>query len=296
MNLRGLERLRPLLELSLGLSAWLAAAALLAPPSLTAPAGPALTQPTPAPQAPPPQAPPLTASYTLRARLDENQHRVLGGGTIRFVNSSRAPLERLFFHLYLNAFKNDRTLFLRSPFSAGRSGHGARDYGYIDVKRLTAAEYPGIDLWKGRAAHSPGDPEDETDIEVPLPAPLAPGAALSLDVEFDAKLPPIIERTGYAGSFHCVGQWFPKLARLEPNGEFAHFAFHGQAEFYADFGRYDVTLDVPANYLVGASGQRVAEQRRGDRRELRFVAEPVHDFAWAAWDGFQRAKESDRRS
>jgi hypothetical protein len=285
VNSRGLERLRPLLELSLGLSAWLAAAALLAPPSPAAPA----EQATPA-AAPLPQTPALTASYTLRARLDEKQHRVFGGGTIRFVNDSRVPLERLFFHLYLNAFKNDRTLFLRSPFSAGRSGQGAREYGYIDVKRLTAADYPGVDLWKGRALHSPGDPEDETDIEVPLPSPLAPGAVLSLEVEFESKLPQIIERTGYAGSFHCLGQWFPKLARLEANGEFAHFAFHGQAEFYADFGSYDVTLDVPANYLVGASGRRVTEQRRGDRHELRFVAEPVHDFAWVAWDGFREQR------
>src|SRR6187549_3804298 len=53
-----------------------------------------------------------------------------------------------------------------------------------------------------------------------------------------------MERTGYSGGFHFVAQWFPKLARLEPDGTFAHFAFHPQSEFYADFGRYDVSLEV----------------------------------------------------
>ena len=282
-------RFLPAIELLLGLFAFAAALALLAPePSFSAssPAKSAQKR-TSSQRLAASQAPPLIASYTLKARLDEQQHRISATGTIQFVNSSRAPLQHLFFHLYLNAFKNDRTLFLRSPFSAGRSGRGAREHGYIDVKRLSAKEYPGVDLWSGRALHSPGDPEDETDIEVPLPAPLPPGAKLELDLEFEAQLPAIVERTGYAGSFHFVGQWFPKLAKLNENGEFEHFPFHGQSEFYADFGRYDVTLDVPENFVVGASGERVADVRRKGRRELRFIAEPVHDFAWTAWDGFQ---------
>ncbi len=225
-------------------------------------------------------------SYVLEVRLDAERHRLSGKGTITWSNSSRTPVSSLFFHLYLNAFKNDRTLFLRSPFGAGRSGAHAREYGYIDVKTLRARELEGADLWPGRARHSPHDPEDETDIEVPLPRAIVPGEPLTLDVEFESQLPEIVERTGYAGSFHFMGQWFPKLARLEQDGTFAHFAFHPQAEFYADFGRYDVTLEVPANFTVGASGVLRSESRQGSRKRLRYEAYAVHDFAWTAWDHF----------
>src|SRR4051794_22926307 len=77
------------------------------------------------------------ASYEIHATFDADQHRIAGREVIRFVNASRAPVSELWFHLYLNAFKNDKTLFLRSPFGAGRSGDKARAYGYVDVKKLT---------------------------------------------------------------------------------------------------------------------------------------------------------------
>lgn len=287
MKFRGFAGARRLFEALLGVLLWAAAIALVSPKP------PAALPVTNAPTAPAraPQQVPLVASYTLLAKLDESQHRIAGSGTIAFTNRSSAALPSLYFHLYLNAFKNDRSLFLRSPFARGRSGQGAREHGYIEVKRLAAQELGGIDLWPGRVPHSPADAADETDIEVPLPVPLEPGASLTLDVTFDAQLPSLIERTGHARSFHFAGQWFPKLAKLEPDGEFAHFPFHAQAEFYADFGRYDVTLDVPAGFSVGASGQKVSEVSRGPRRELRYVAEPVHDFAWTAWDGYAERRE-----
>lgn len=227
------------------------------------------------------------ASYRIEAKLDAALHRVTGKQTIEFVNRSNAPISELWFHLYLNAFKNDKTLFLRSPFGAGRSGDKAREYGYIDVKKLSVEGGDGADLWAQRDKHSPDDPEDETDLRVPLPAPLAAGQALVLAVEFEAQLPAIVERTGYWGSYHFVGQWFPKLARLEPNGQFAHFAFHAQSEFYADFGDYDVILDVPAAYRVGATGELVKETSSAGRKQLAYHVENVHDFAWTAWDAFQ---------
>lgn len=282
--------MRAAAELLLGTGAFVVAVALTwpeAPPSPRAP-----ERVAPAAHAEPPAERKQSASYVLRARLDPISHRITAEGTIEFVNGSTTPLRSLFFHLYLNAFKNDRTLYLRSPFGAGRSGRRARDYGYVDVKRLSARELGGVDLWPGRARHSPGDPEDETDIEVPLPEPLEPGARLTLDVSFESQLPSIIERTGHFGSFHFAGQWFPKIARLEPDGRFAHFAFHPQAEFYSDFGRYDVTLDVPERFVVGATGVRVESRRAGNRRLERYVAEPVHDFAWTAWDGFAEHETS----
>jgi Peptidase family M1 domain len=231
------------------------------------------------------------ASYDLDVKLDSNAHRVSGHETIHFVNASSAPLNELWFHLYLNAFKNDKTLFLRSPFGAGRSGDKAHEYGYVDVKKLSVVGGDGSDLWPNRDRHSPNDPDDETDIRLPLQAALAPGASLSLELTFEDQLPEVVERTGYLGSFHFLGQWFPKLARLEPNGQFAHFAFHAQSEFYADFGDYDVTLDVPEAFRVGATGKLDRETHSAGRKQLHYHVNDVHDFAWTAWDKFESRSE-----
>ncbi|MFS8067428.1 MAG: M1 family aminopeptidase, partial [Byssovorax sp.] len=73
----------------------------------------------------------------------------------------------------------------------------------------------------------------------------------------------------------------------EPDGRFAHFAFHNLSEFYADFGAYDVTIDTPDSMVVGATGRLEGEVRTSGRIERRYVQEDVHDFAFTAWDGFR---------
>lgn len=230
------------------------------------------------------------ASYTLTARLDAVEHRVSGKGTIELRNYTEVPLSELYLHLYMNAFKNDESLFLRSPFGAGRSGEHGGKWGYIDVKRLYAGELEA-DLWPSRSAKSPGDPDDETDVRVPLLLPLAPGKTLTLEVEFEVKLPEIVERTGFMGDYHFIAQWFPKLARLNPDGSFSHFAFHPQSEFAANFGSYDVTLDVPAADVVGATGKCETASAPAGRRALRCRADDIHDFAWTSWPGFRERRE-----
>lgn len=237
------------------------------------------------------ERPEHVASYVLSARLDEASHRVSGRGSIELFNYTEQPLSEVYLHLYMNAFKNDESLFLRSPFGAGRSGQHGSKWGYIDVKRLVTRE-GAVDLWPARGAKSPGDPQDETDVRLALPQTLEPGKRLTLDVEFEVQLPEVVERTGYVQDYHFVAQWFPKLARLMPDGTFAHFTFHPQSEFYADFGRYDVTLDVPASHVVGASGQCEAAPASPGRRVLRCRAEDVHDFAWTSWPGFQEVRQS----
>lgn len=230
------------------------------------------------------------ASYTLNAKLDAEKHRVSAHGSIELVNYTRTPLEAVYLHLYMNAFKNDESLFLRSPFGAGRSGQHGSKWGYIDVKRLVVRD-GAVDLWPARGAKSPGDPQDETDVRLPLPAPLEPGRTLTLDVDFDVQLPEVVERTGYVEDYHFVAQWFPKLARLMPDGTFAHFTFHPQSEFYADFGRYDVTLDVPEKDVVGATGSCTQAPGSAGRKLFHCLADDVHDFAWTSWPAFRERRE-----
>jgi hypothetical protein len=227
------------------------------------------------------------ASYTLSARLDGTLHAVDGKGTLIWENTSNRPTSELWFHLYLNAFKNNRTVFLRSPFGAGRSGHGAKKWGYIDVEHLAVREMGDAELWPKRLEGATDDPDDETSVRVSLPREVAAGETITIDFEWKSQLPEVVERTGYVRDFHLVGQWFPKIARREESGAWVHFPFNAQSEFYSDFGSYDVTLDVPKAMIVGATGARVADEVRGDRRTLRYRADDVHDFAWTAWDRFR---------
>jgi hypothetical protein len=241
-----------------------------------------------------PRAAERIASYTLEARLDDVQHTVDGHGTITWKNASSRPATELYVHLYLNAFANDRTVFLRSPFGAGRSGRGAKEFGYIDVTRFAVREMGGADVWPPSPLRlSEEAPGDETDVRMPLPRPALPGETLTIDVAWTSRLPEIVERTGYVRDFHMLGQWFPKIARREPDGTWVHFPFHAQSEFYADFGSYDVTLDVADGLVVGATGVRVGETASAGRRRLRYRADDVHDFAWTAWKHFLVREETD---
>ena len=232
-----------------------------------------------------PPAPEPIASYTLEARLDAESHRISASGTIRFKNPSARPTHELYFHLYLNAFSNQETLFLRGR--GGRSGTLLGPAGSVEISRLTSPAFGSDNLWENAAAHSPDDTKDRTDIRVPLPRPLEGGEEVIFEIEFQAQLPGIVERTGYHGDFHLIAQWFPKLAKREVDGTWAHFPFHPFSEFYADFGDYDVTMDVPAEMVVGSTGTQVElPSSEVGRRRIRARAAHVHDFAWTAWAGF----------
>ena len=231
------------------------------------------------------------ASYSLAARLDGTAQSLHGEGTLTFVNRSAASVSELYFHLYSNAFESERTLFNRSAFTRARSGRTPRRWGNIRLTRLVAPELGGVDLLPNLEPHSPGDPDDGTDRRVPLPRPLEPGQRLTIELAWDSSLPDIVERSGATRDFYFLGQWFPKLARLEPDGTWAHFPFHPHAEFYADFGDYDVRLDVPEPMVVGATGRQLESRVEAGRRLLRYHAESVHDFAWTAWPAFERREE-----
>ena len=257
--------------------------------------------------APAPPSAPLAAhaddiaDYTLRAKLDATEHTVHGEGTIRFRNASASPVHELWLHLYLNAFKNEKSTFAREPVGPYRGSGPPGDGGTIDLRALSLRDatggagaatnlLPAVELH--RTDSDGAIDADETDARVPLPRDVLPGQSITLDVAWDDKLPSLVFRTGYAGSFHFVGQWFPKLARLEPDGTWAHFPFHHLAEFYADFGTYDVTLDVPEAFVVGATGPVVESHTEGGRLVEHHVQADVHDFAWTAWDGFHVHEET----
>ncbi len=225
---------------------------------------------------------PRIASYRIDARLDYGAKRITGTQTLTWKHTGSAPVTSLPFHLYMNAFKNDATVFMRESGGRHRGQRAAGGkWGWIDVSSIKLGD---TEL---RPAAKFG--EDETTLEVPLPTPALPGAEVVLTFSFTTQLPQVFARTGYMGDFMMVGQWFPKIGVLAPDPQAAGGAgqrwhcdtFHLNSEFFADFGSYDVTLDVPADLVVAATGVLTkSEDAEGARRRLAYRAEDVHDFAW----------------
>src|SRR5262249_23560854 len=161
-----------------------------------------------------------------------------------------------------------------------RAKASATGWGWIEVTSVavTGAARPPATKFVG---------PDQTVMEVALDHPVAPGETVTVDLAFDEQLPEVFARTGYRGSFHMIGQWFPKIGvRVGPPGAetWACDPFHAFSEFFADFGVYDVELVVPDYETVAATGVLIgAKDNGGDHtRTLSYHAEDVHDFAWMA--------------
>ncbi|MCC7541262.1 MAG: M1 family metallopeptidase [Deltaproteobacteria bacterium] len=216
-------------------------------------------------------------SYRIRATLDPAIHVVRATMDVRWTNTSSRPATTLLWHLYLNAFRDQRSVFAREA-PAGLRGRSFGAPGRIDVVQLRAGS---IDLLP--TARRELVPGDTTQLETPLPSAVAPGATLELSVVFRAVLPEVSARTGWARDLHVVAQWFPKLARLEPDGTWRSFAFHANGEFYADFGSYDVEITAPEDQVVAATGVSAGRRRNAPGRVVHtFRADRVHDFAFVA--------------
>jgi hypothetical protein len=230
--------------------------------------------------------------YAIDARLDADKHQVAGTVRITWRNTSATPVDRLPLHLYMNAFRADDTAWMLEARGSHRGARQGKDglWGFVDLKgarllgRGQVADFkllegvrgPVTDLqWKEEA-----DPSLAT---VTLTTPVQPAETVVVELEFLTQLPEVFARTGYAGDFHMLGQWYPKLGVLGPDGRWQAHVFTLNAEFYADFGDYEVHLDVPEAMVVGATGILVAADPPAEgRKKLHYRAEMVHDFAWAA--------------
>jgi hypothetical protein len=234
-------------------------------------------------------APPLSprnANYTIDARLDPAARTIAGSEQITWRNITTAPARELQFHLYWNAWKNDRTTFMRErALASGEPERDAADWSRIDVTAITLppiGTVPAVDLMPSRRFVQPddGNANDETVMAVTLPQPVAPGATLTIAVTWTAHIPRTFARTGAIGNYFFIAQWFPKLGVLQDGGWNCH-QFHAGTEFFSDYGVYDVSLTVPAAWPLGATGVQRDEHDNADHTTThRYHQDDVHDFAW----------------
>lgn len=248
-----------------------------------------------------PRAAAKVVDYSIEVRLDTESHELEGRQRLVWRNPSGDAVPDLWFHLYLNAYRNNRSTFYVESGGKLRDDTAPADgWGWIDVTEMKLAD--GTDLLPALTFEHPDDDNDEdrTVARVGLPSPVAPGAELALDIAFTARLPKLYARSGYKDDFYAVAQWFPKLAVYEPaglrgraQGGWNCHQYHANSEFYADYGDYRVEITLPARFVVGATGARVERRENADGTVTHVHAQSdIHDFVWTADPGFVELRET----
>ena len=224
--------------------------------------------------------------YQIEVSLDPASKTVQGHEILTWNNRSEESIQDFCFHLYLNAFRNNRSTFIREGrYQSLWSWEDEVPEDYWGFTRVESVQVvpPGREVIGLDYTH-PDDEneEDRSVLMVSVDEPLPPGEAIQFRIEFESKLPRGTRRTGWAEDYFFVAQWFPKIGVWEEGGWNCH-QYHRSTEYFADFGVYDASLTVPENYVVGATGKRMSEQENSDgSTTYRYYQEDVHDFAWTA--------------
>ncbi|MGH2567795.1 MAG: M1 family metallopeptidase, partial [Bacteroidota bacterium] len=225
------------------------------------------------------------ANYTMDVRLAPAERLITGSEVLEWKNATGQPQQTFPFHLYHNAWKNNRSTFAMENNYQFRDRHmKPENYGYTNVRRIVLLEGNNETDITGTLTYirpDDGNPDDQTVFQVTTPRPIPAGQTMRLKVEFETKQPIPISRTGAIRNYHFVAQWFPKIG-VWSNGAWNCHQFHASTEFFADFGVYDVSITIPSNYVIGATGGIPKSERdNGDgTTTYRFYQEDVHDFAW----------------
>ena len=232
--------------------------------------------------------------YEMDVVMDVQNHKFTGRQILKYKNNSPDILEKVFFHLYLNAFQPGSAMDVRSqylpdpdPRIGDRIGSlSPEDIGYQEIQSLKQNGKP----LKFETAG--------TILEVTLAEPIRPGGSTRFEMVYEAQVPIQIRRTGRdnkEGIRYSMSQWYPKLCEYDARGWHAHPYI--AREFYGVWGDYDVRITIDPNYILGAGGVLINASEVGygysskttsSEKPLtwHFKAKNVHDFVWAADPGY----------
>ena len=243
-------------------------------------------------------------AYRITATLDEQRGVASGRADLTYINQSPDTLRELYVHQHLNAFR-PASAWSRADEREGRVRFQRLADPHYGYERFTAAPtVNGVPV----TPRYPGAP-DSTVVVFTLPRALPPGDSILVHFEWEARPSTLPRRQGRRGRSFDFAQWYPRVAVYDRGGWQAN-PLVPAGEFYGEFGTYDVTLVLPEDQVIGATGVPVAGDPGWQRalrhgavhlqadayasvpseaeasvpsgfKRVRFVARDVHHFAWS---------------
>ena len=246
--------------------------------------------------------------YRIDVQLDDSLHALHGNWTMTYVNNSNDALSEIRMHIWPNAYSSNQTALARQLLKDGDTQL------YYLKKEMSAGKIDSLAFsTEGRTLRSITHPQHPDICTIMLTAPLGPGDSVTISSPFRVTIPPgSISRLGHIGQAYAITQWYPKPAVYDQDG-WHEMPYLNQGEFYSEYGSFDVRITIPANYVVGATGdlqnpeeqtwleQKAQEPLRAENdmgfpesdkrlKTLRFTQQNVHDFAWFADKRYQVRK------
>ncbi|MBS1598517.1 MAG: M1 family metallopeptidase [Bacteroidetes bacterium] len=194
-------------------------------------------------------------NYTIDVSLNDVEHSITGFIKMRYINHSPDSLSFIWFHVWPNAYKSDRTAFSDQLLEKNRTDFyfsNQEDKGYINRLDFRV---------NGAIAKTEDHPQYTDIIKLILPHSLAPGDSINITTPFFEKLPFNFSRGGHVKQSYQLTQWYPKPAVYDRHG-WHPIPYLDQGEFYSEFGNYDVRITVGKNYVVAATGELQDEDEK----------------------------------
>ncbi len=275
------------------------------------------------------------ADYDIEAYLDEDKRNLKGSETITYYNNSPDDLD----YLWLQLDENQQSSVKNAdyPFSSTLPKTAV-------IENLKPTELPVADNGYGvnleKVTDASGKPlkyvVNKTMMRIDLPKALKKGEQFVFKINWNYNIPNRIEKGGRGGfenfpedgnDLYTTAQWFPRMCVYSDFQGWQNHQFTGRGEFALVFGNYKVKLNVPADHIVGGTGEcknyeqvltseqlsryrkaesatepveivtldeaKKAEKKKSkDRKTWIFEANDVRDFAWTSsrkfiWDGMR---------
>jgi len=208
-------------------------------------------------------------NYTIDVTLNDVDNTLDGYVKMDYFNNSPDTLHFIWFHVWPNAYKNDKTAFSEQLLINNRTDFyfsNREQRGYINRLDFKV---------NGTTAEITDHPQYIDIIKLLLPAPVPPGGQAFINTPFHVQLPENFSRGGHTGQSYQLTQWFPKPAVYDSKG-WHPIPYLDQGEFYSEFGNYDVRITVPENYVVAATGDLQDEnEKEWLKKRSSFNWEPI---------------------
>ena len=237
--------------------------------------------------------------YKIQSYLTPEDHKYAGEEVIEYTNNSPDTINRVYFHLYPNAFQPGSMMDVRNlnlPDPDRRVGDrisklSPEGEGYLHITKLKQGSSELIVI------------EEETIAYAKLKSPLKPGDKANFTLNFEGQVSEQIRRSGRdnsEGVDYSMPQWYPKLSEYDNMGW--HPNPYVGREFHGVWGDFDVTVALPEEYVFAGTGYQAEAPKKFFNKKIRkkikkgeYVAHrrtapSVHDFTWAADRDYKRTE------